>query len=329
MQEETPLAARGVCLLIVQCAQYTRAWLQLEAEIGKGNFGFVLKASTTDGGARARYSVAVKTLNPQASKRDMEDFIAEARVINDLHHPNVLSLVGVCMDRTPWLIITPFADFGDLRTCLRRAAELAPRFVTRTDDLLIIGSQVAAGMAYIAGRRILHRDLAARNCLVFAGGNVRVADFGLAIQLERGQTKYEIPKNSKLPLRWMPLESLVDMVFVSKGDVVRCRVRDDSCLLTTIARAQWSFGILLWELFTFGSERPYNETPTSGLITFLTDGERLEKPRGCNQVCRSRSCGTLPASHMPTIRMHTTSCCHVGLTSHLPDPSSLICRQIF
>jgi serine/threonine protein kinase len=117
-------------------------------------------------------------------------------------------------------------------------------------------------MEYLAARRIVHRDLAARNCLVGQNSVIKVADFGLSRQLAATEDYYRVQTRGKLPVRWMAVESLAFRKFSSKSDV-------------------WSFGVLMWEVFTFGMVRPYRQVEVRDLLDLLESGKRLHQPRGC------------------------------------------------
>ena len=97
--------------------------------------------------------------------------------------------------------------------------------------------EIACGMKYLAHHKFVHRDLAARNCLlvitiytihaldllsyhrVASDMTIKIGDFGLARQLY-SKDYYKLQHRAKVPIKWMPLESIHDGIFNEKTDVV-------------------------------------------------------------------------------------------------------------
>jgi receptor tyrosine kinase len=71
-----------------------------------------------------------------------------------------------------------------------------------------ISKQVCNGLVYLSDRKFVHRDLASRNCLMDNYGAVKIADFGLSQKIYL-QDYYRGDETDAIPIRWMPLESIM------------------------------------------------------------------------------------------------------------------------
>jgi len=150
-----------------------------------------------------------------------------------------------------------FLPKGSLDTILRKEKES----ITYT-DLLVISKHIAAGMQYLEERSIVHRDLALRNLLVGSRDqdkyHVKVSDFGLSRSMQHDYYKTD---DRTIPVKWSAIEVLEQGISTSKSDI-------------------WSFGIVLWELYSFGTV-PYTGMSNLEVIAYVKAGSRLSEPESC------------------------------------------------
>lgn len=254
--------------------------------LGQGAFGEVYQGlyRHRDGDA-VEMPVAVKTLPDLSTGQAEEDFLMEAAIMAKFSHPNIVHLIGVCFDRHPRYIVLELLAGGDLKNFLREGRN-RPDYpsVLSMKDLMFCALDVAKGCRYMESKRFIHRDIAARNCLLSSKGPgrvVKIADFGMARDIYRSDY-YRKGGKAMLPIKWMPPEAFLDGIFTSKTDV-------------------WSFGILMWEVFSQGI-MPYTSRNNNQVMKYVAAGGRCECPDGCSpEVYRlMRECWNLNPEDRPT-----------------------------
>uniref|UniRef100_A0A7N6FBI6 Tyrosine-protein kinase receptor TYRO3 n=1 Tax=Anabas testudineus TaxID=64144 RepID=A0A7N6FBI6_ANATE len=234
--------------------------------LGKGEFGSVREAYLKMEDSSV-HKVAVKVLKSDVtSSGDIEQCLKEAAYMKDFHHPNVIQLIGVSLHRRPGqrlpipMVVLPFMKHGDLHTFLLLSRLGEQPFDLSLQTLVQFMLDISRGMEYLSSRNIIHRDLAARNCMLNEDMSVCVADFGLSKKIYSGDY-YRQGSVSKLPVKWIALESLADNVYTTQSDV-------------------WAFGVTMWEVMTRG-QTPYPGVENSEIYEYLIKGERLKKPLDC------------------------------------------------
>ncbi|TNN19530.1 Fibroblast growth factor receptor 2 isoform 2 [Schistosoma japonicum] len=238
--------------------EFSRRNLQIVCRLGSGAFGIVYRGTAknlTIGVKKYEIiEVAVKTLKDDFTEEDVSEFLKEMDIMKQLHHKHVIELYGVCTENGSPLLIMEYAPYGNLKEYLRHL-EIQSNCNKLRLKLLEYGYQVANGMKYLETKCLIHRDLAARNILVGKQYQLKIADFGLTRFVE---SYYRKVKRGRVPVKWLAPESLTDRLYTTKSDV-------------------WSFGILLWEIFTLGST-PYPNIDATEVMPLILSGVRNEKP---------------------------------------------------
>ncbi|KAG7166487.1 Inactive tyrosine-protein kinase transmembrane receptor ROR1-like [Homarus americanus] len=255
----------------LRAREFPLANVRFMQELGEGAFGKVYKGElqgvSPDGNS---VLVAIKTLKENATAKTRQDFHREVELMTDLRHPNIVCLLGVVMKEEPMCMLFEHMSQGDLHEFLIAHSPRSDvsacsddgmsQVVLEQPDMLVIATQIAAGMEYLASHHYVHRDLASRNCLVGENLTVKISDFGLSRDIYSSDY-YRVQSKSLLPVRWMPPESILYGKFTTESDV-------------------WSFGVVLWEIFSYGLQ-PYYGYNNQEVIDMIRSRHLLPCPEDC------------------------------------------------
>ncbi|XP_065206586.1 fibroblast growth factor receptor 3-like [Planococcus citri] len=199
--------------------EYPRKNLRIIKPLGAGQFGQVVQAEASNilGQENGTTIVAVKMLKDNHTDSDMIDLVSEMEVLKVLgNHPNIVQLLGCCSQGGSLLLITEYAENGNLKHFLQRRQNQSTEMAENT--LLAYARQIANGMTYLASMKCIHRDLAARNILVTADYTMKIADFGLTRNVTDSEY-YKKTTEGVLPIKWMAPEALFDNKYSIKSDM--------------------------------------------------------------------------------------------------------------
>uniref|UniRef100_A0A673BV10 receptor protein-tyrosine kinase n=1 Tax=Sphaeramia orbicularis TaxID=375764 RepID=A0A673BV10_9TELE len=322
--------------------EFPRDKLRLGAVLGSGAFGKVVEATAYGLGTDNNVTrVAVKMLKPSAHSEEREALMSELKILSHLgYHDNIVNLLGACTRGGPMLMITEYCCHGDLLNFLRSEAhdfvasilnvgevteevfyknmtslnarlrsdsgiscssdyqEMQPvlspgqtqsgnSVLTHSlsvEDLMRFSYQVAQGLDFLSTRNCIHRDVAARNVLLTDRRIAKICDFGLARDI-RNDDSYIVQGNARLPVKWMAPESIFECVYTVQSDV-------------------WSYGVLLWEIFSLGKSPYPNIAVDTNFYKMIKDGRHMDQPdfAPAEMYKLMTLCWNLEATQRPTFK---------------------------
>ncbi|KAJ0667341.1 putative protein kinase RLK-Pelle-RLCK-VIIa-2 family [Helianthus annuus] len=203
-----------------------------ESLLGEGGFGRVFKGWINENGTApvkpgTGLSVAVKTLNHDGVQGHKE-WLAEVNFLGDLSHPNLVKLIGYCIEDNQRLLVYEFMPRGSLENHLFRRSLPLP-WATR----MKIALGAAKGLAFLheeAERPVIYRDFKTSNILLDADYNAKLSDFGLAKDGPEGD-------NTHVSTRVMGTYGYAAPEYVMTGHL-------------TSKSDVYSFGVVLLEMIT-------------------------------------------------------------------------------
>jgi len=210
-----------------------------------------------------------------------KDFEAEANLLKNLSHVNVVRFFGICVINEVQYIVTELMDKGSVISFLekRTKEDITPLHIVQ------MAKDAASGMAYLSGKGVVHRDLAARNLLIAEVKEgewiVKVTDFGLSRKVAKGKYYQKTFKTGD-PIKWAAPETFKP---IPGKDVFKGRVSERS--------DRWSFGIVLYELFDLCRNQPYpdlNNASVKGMLGEMQDMDKFlpldDAPEGIRDLMK-------------------------------------------
>ncbi|KAJ7468550.1 kinase-like domain-containing protein [Mycena latifolia] len=183
-------------------------------------------------------------------------FCREALVWKDLHHPHILSFIGIDRESFPssLCMVSPWMEHGTVLNYLKHHGR------GNVDKLLF---EITEGLRYLHSRNIVHGDLRGASILINQNRSACLADFGLSVfSNTTSSTRTSTRAGS---LYWMAPE-LIDPV------------RFGHSFIRTPATDIYAFGCVCVELYT--GRPPLSEMSEAAALLAVINGERAERPSG-------------------------------------------------
>lgn len=200
--------------------------------------------------------IAIKAL--KTGVMTVSKLLQEVADLRKIRHPKVVQVYAVCTKEEPFYIITELVAHGSLLGYLRTTEGRS----LKIHQLIDVALQVAEGMAYLEEHDYVHRSLSARKVLVGDCLTCKVADFSLSCIISDDKSKSNV--GASFLIRWTAPESALNNTFSIKSDV-------------------WSFGILLFEIITYGRS-PYPGLSNEDVLEKLKQGYRMPQPEDCSYM---------------------------------------------
>ncbi|CAM4746558.1 unnamed protein product [Rotaria magnacalcarata] len=195
--------------------------IQYVERIGEGRFGIVFKGLYRTK-QNELLAVAIKKFN---SEFNYDNILKEIYIFQDIKHPHIVQLIGIVLDSdNSIMFINEYAHGKSLYECL---ISTNAKSEYSLELLLEYLKQIASAMSYLEKKSLVHQNLSCRNFLLFKQSLVKLSDLGCCHS--------DIPTRGrfKLPVAWMSPEAISYCCFTTASDV-------------------FSFGVSMWECYTYG-----------------------------------------------------------------------------
>ncbi|XP_028091857.1 G-type lectin S-receptor-like serine/threonine-protein kinase SD2-5 [Camellia sinensis] len=151
-------------------------------QLGKGGFGSVFQRKLSDGA-----KIAVKRLN--GFDHIKKSFLAEVETIGNIHHVNLVRLMGFCAEKSYRILVYEYMSNGSLDTWIfHRHQDCTLGWQSRKKII----TNIAKGLTYLheeCRQKIFHLDIKPQNILLDGQFNAKISDFGLSKLIDKDQSQ--------------------------------------------------------------------------------------------------------------------------------------------
>ncbi|GGV09348.1 Stk1 family PASTA domain-containing Ser/Thr kinase [Lactobacillus acetotolerans] len=182
-----------------------------------------------------KVAVKILRLDLQKEPQTLARFQREALATSELSHPNIVSVLDVGTDHGLPYMVMEYVDGPNLEEYIQKKSPLDLHEVIRIMD------QILSAMTLAHKHNVIHRDLKPQNVLMDKKGNIKIADFGIAVALN--QSSITQTNSAMGSVHYMSPEQTRGGLVTKQSDI-------------------YSLGIILYELIT--GKVPFNgDTPVA------------------------------------------------------------------
>ncbi|KAL2094461.1 hypothetical protein ACEWY4_009180 [Coilia grayii] len=286
-RHDTKSASKSLWRPLKRTAHLNRGDISLSQLIKAGREGAFYKAKMSRGTCKGHTMVTCKVVKESVTYKQVQREMCIMRKLGN--HKNLLHLLDWDVTQTPYFLVMEFVAHGTLRSFLQTNQNRLSADSDLQHLFTIAAYHIAHAMDHLRNKMVVHCDLALRNIMVHSfPREVKVAEFSLARDFTRTRSRRSSRKHGDLervPLRWYPPEYFKDSYYGFKSDV-------------------WSFGIVLWEMETFGTLPYPNLDSTENVKQHICAGHRNVEPAGCREEILQlmQDCWIEPYSYRPSFK---------------------------
>lgn len=153
--------------------------IKINAIIGKGTFGCVYLVSSYSEVNNKMSYYALKRMSKASvvKHNNKKRVIIEKNVLQQLHSPFIISLLGTHQDETSFFFLTDFVQGGNLMSYMIK------KDILNHSECIFFSANIVAALIHIHRKGFIHRDIKPENCLIDKDGYLKLCDFGMAKRL--------------------------------------------------------------------------------------------------------------------------------------------------
>ena len=147
--------------------------------INRGGMAEIYKARRRSDGNL--FAIRLMITENVSASRIVKEFVNACHIPANLDHPNILKVIEIRDELPQPYAVLEFVEGDNLKQAILKREDIV------VNNPLLILAGIAEGINYLHGMNVIHRDIKPENILVSGGADVKIADFGLAMEKKNGE----------------------------------------------------------------------------------------------------------------------------------------------